>query len=164
MAQVTSLSNAGVSSPQEMPDAPPPVPSTPRRGEILLIEDRADVREGLAQLLELHGFMVTEVADGDHGMRELAAKPHAFALIVLDLLLGETMAGVDFRLRQLIDPHLAAIPTIVITATEVSDEDRAPLRPEGWLEKPFRFDAFLELVKRYVVAEGSGLIASEERP
>ena len=126
------------------------VASASRRGEILLIEDRNEVRQGLAQLLELHGFMVTDVADADHGMRELTAKPHAFALVVLDLLLGDSMGGIDFRLRQLIDPHLAAVPTIVITASEIADEDRAPLHPEGWLEKPFRFDTLLELVKRYV--------------
>ena len=126
------------------------VANTLRRGEILLIEDRNEVRQGLAQLLELHGFMVTEVADADHGMRELAANPQAFALVVLDLLLGDSMGGVDFRRRQLVEPHLAAVPTIVITATELGDDDRTPLRPDGWLEKPFRFDTLLELVKRYV--------------
>ena len=135
--------------------------SVARRGEILLIEDREDVREGLAQLLELHGFMVTEAADGDHGIRELTAQPQAFALVLLDLLLGDSMGGVDFRLRQLGDPQLADVPTIVITATEVAADDRAPLHPEGWLEKPFRFDTLLELVKRYVVAEASGRLAAD---
>jgi len=132
-----------------------------RRGEILLIEDRNEVRQGLAQLLELHGYMVTEVADADRGMRELASQPNAFALVVLDLMLGDSMAGVDFRVRQLLEPHLAAVPTIVITATEMADENRAPLRPDAWLEKPFRFDTLLEQVKRYVVSEGSALIASD---
>jgi len=135
--------------------------SVARRGEILLIEDREDVREGLAQLLELHGFMVTEAADGDRGIRELTAQPQAFALVLLDLLLGDSMGGVDFRLRQLGDPQLAEVPTIVITATEVAADDRAPLHPEGWLEKPFRFDTLLELVKRYVVAEASGRLAAD---
>jgi len=132
-----------------------------RRGEILLIEDRDEVRVGLAQLLELHGFMVTEAADAEHGLRELAAQPQGFALVVLDLLLGDSMDGIEFRRRQLLDPQLAAVPTIVITASEVAADDRVPLRPEGWLEKPFRFDTLLELVKRYVVAEGSGLLAAE---
>jgi CheY-like chemotaxis protein len=135
--------------------------SVARRGEILLIEDREDVREGLAQLLELHGFMVTEAADGDRGIRELTAQPQAFALVLLDLLLGDSMGGVDFRLRQLGDPQLADVPTIVITATEVAADDRAPLHPEGWLEKPFRFETLLELVKRYVVAEASGRLAAD---
>jgi len=137
------------------------VMSVARRGEILLIEDREDVREGLAQLLELHGFMVIEAADGDRGIRELTAQPQAFALVLLDLLLGDSMGGVDFRLRQLGDPQLADVPTIVITATELAADDRAPLHPEGWLEKPFRFDTLLELVKRYVVAEASGRLAAD---
>ena len=135
--------------------------SVARRGEILLIEDRDDVREGLAQLLELHGFMVTEAADGDRGIRELTAQPQAFALVLLDLLLGDSMGGVDFRLRQLGNPQLADVPTIVITATEVAADDRTPLHPEGWLEKPFRFDTLLELVKRYVVAEASGRLTAD---
>jgi len=159
MAQVNDGSD--VVAREDGDNPPPPASSAPRRGEILLIEDRDDVREGLTQLLELHGFMVTDVADGDHGMRELAANPHAFSLVVLDLMLGESLGGVDFRLRQLIDPHLAAVPTIVITATEVKDDARAPLHPDGWLEKPFRFDTLLELVRRYVVPEGSGLLASD---
>ena len=135
--------------------------SVARRGEILLIEDRDDVREGLAQLLELHGFMVTEAADGDRGIRELTAQPQAFALVLLDLLLGDSMGGVAFRLRQLGNPQLADVPTIVITATEVAADDRTPLHPEGWLEKPFRFDTLLELVKRYVVAEASGRLTAD---
>jgi DNA-binding response OmpR family regulator len=125
-----------------------------RHGEILLIEDHSDVREGLAQLLELHGFMVTEAADAEYGMRALAANPHDFALILLDLVLGDSMSGIDFRLRQLINPTLAAVPTIVITATDVADKERASLRAEGWLEKPFHFQTLLQLVERYVVAEG----------
>jgi CheY-like chemotaxis protein len=137
------------------------VMSVARRGEILLIEDREDVREGLAQLLELHGFMVTEAADGDRGIRELTAQPQAFALVLLDLLLGDSMGGVDYRPRQRGEPQLADVPTIVITATEVAADDRAPLHPEGWLEKPFRFDTLLELVKRYVVAEASGRLAAD---
>jgi DNA-binding response OmpR family regulator len=137
--------------------------SVARRGEILLIEDRDDVREGLAQLLELHGFMVIEAADGDGGIRELTAQPQAFALVLLDLLLGDSMGGVDFRLRQLGNPQLADVPTIVITASEVAADDRTPLHPAGWLEKPFRFDTLLELVKRYVVAEGSGLRIADQK-
>ena len=137
------------------------VTSASRRGEILLIEDRDEVREGLAQLLELHGFMVTEVDDAGVGMRELTARPQGFALVLLDLLIGDAMDGVGFRRDQLADPELAAVPTIVITASDIAAPDRVPLHTDGWLEKPFRFDALLELVKRYVVPEGGGLTASE---
>ncbi len=156
MAQVSEATNLGALEPYNHDVASS---ATPRRGEILLIEDCTEVREGLAQLLELHGYMVTEFADGERGMRELVTQPQAFALVILDLMLGESMAGMDFRLQQLLDSQLASVPTIVITASDISLPDRIPLHPQGWLEKPFRFDTLLELVKRYVIAEGSGLFA-----
>jgi DNA-binding response OmpR family regulator len=158
MAQVSTMTNLGALEPYNDDTA---ASATPRRGEILLIEDCTEVREGLAQLLELHGYMVTEFADGERGMHELVTQPQAFALVILDLMLGESMAGMDFRLQQLLDSQLASVPTIVITASDVSPPDRIPLRLEGWLEKPFRFDTLLELVKRYVVSEGSALISDQ---
>ena len=115
MAQSSELANLG-EIPSYSDDVPPPSSGAPRRGEILLIEDCTEVREGLAQLLELHGYMVTEFADGERGMRELTTQPQAFALVILDLMLGESMAGMDFRLQQLLDSQLASVPTIVITA------------------------------------------------
>ncbi len=158
MAQVANLSRLGVDVITPRAEPPLAYPS-PRRGEILLIEDRDDVREGLTQLLELHGYMVTEEPDARHGLRELAAQPHGFALIVLDLQLPGALNGNEFRSRQLSDPQLATIPTIVITASDVGVEERAGLHVDGWLEKPFRFDNLLALVKRYVVPEVPGLLA-----
>jgi DNA-binding response OmpR family regulator len=161
MAQFSELANVGAIAPYS-DDVPPPSAAAPRRGEILLIEDCTEVREGLAQLLELHGYMVTEFADGERGMRELTTQPQAFALVILDLMLGESMAGMEFRVQQLLDSQLASVPTIVITASDISVPDRMPLHPEGWLEKPFRFDTLLELVKRYVIAESSGLLSDRQ--
>ena len=132
-----------------------------RRGEILLIEDRVEVRQGLAQLLEMHGFLVTEAPDGNHAMRELEAQPDGFALVLLDLLLDGAMGGVEFRKKQLANPQLAGVPTIVITASDIAPNERARLKAVGWLEKPFRFDVLLELVKRHVVSEGSGLLTAD---
>ena len=158
MDQVANLSQLGVDALASRDEAPLAYPS-PRRGEILLIEDRADVREGLAQLLELHGYMVIEEQDARHGLRELAVQPHGFALIILDLQLPGALNGNEFRSRQLADPQLATIPTIVITASDVGVEERAGLHVDGWLEKPFRFDNLLVLVKRYVVPEVPGFLA-----
>ena len=158
MARVAHIANLGAEEPYD--DAS--LQAAPRRGEILLIEDCTEVREGLAQLLELHGYMVSEFADAERGMRELETQPRAFALVILDLMLGDSMGGTDFRLRQLLDEQLASVPTIVITASDVAPPDRLPLHPQGWLEKPFRFDTLLELVKQYVIAEASGLLSDAQ--
>jgi CheY-like chemotaxis protein len=125
-----------------------------RRGNILLVEDRDDVRLGLAQLLSLHGYDVVDAPDGERALQRLVADPDAFALIVLDLLLPGEISGTDLRERQLADARLRPIPTIVITATEVDPDERQPLRPAGWLEKPFRFEDLLGLIQQYVLPEG----------
>ena len=137
----------------------PKVSPVRRRGAILVIEDREDVRQGLAQLLELHGFLVADACDGEDAVRQLTSDPEGFALILLDLMLPGAVSGGDFRSRQLADPTLAAVPTIVVTASDLDQRERVLLRPDGWLDKPFRFDDLLELVKRYVVSEGSALQA-----
>lgn len=131
----------------------------PRRGAVLVVEDRDDVRQGMAQLLELHGFLVSDARDGDEALRQLTSEPDGFALILLDLVLPGGISGRDVRTRQLADPILAGVPTIVVTASDPGEGERVELRADGWLEKPFPFDALLHLVKRYVVSEGSALQA-----
>jgi CheY-like chemotaxis protein len=131
--------------------------SPARRGTILVVEDREDVRQGLAQLLELHGFLVADARSGEDALEQLTSDPEGFALILLDLALPGRLSGRDLRRRQLADSTLAAVPTIVVTATDLDHRERLSLRPDAWLDKPFRFDDLLELVKRYVVSEGSAL-------
>jgi CheY-like chemotaxis protein len=132
-----------------------------RRGRILVVEDRDDVRLGLAQLLVLHGYLVADAPDGEQALQQLAAEPGAFALIVLDLLLPGSISGTDLRERQLADAMLCPIPTIVITASEPAWHERQPLRPDAWLDKPFRFDDLLGLIQQYVVPENPTLAAAE---
>ena len=134
-------------------------PEAPRRGAILVIEDRDDVRQGVAQLLELHGFLVADASDGEDALQQLTSDPEGFALILLDLMLPGRVSGRDIRARQLADPILARVPTIVVSASDLDQPTRVGLMPDAWLDKPFRFDDLLELVKRYVVSEGSALQA-----
>jgi DNA-binding response OmpR family regulator len=126
---------------------------TARRGCILLVEDRDDVRQGLAQLLEFSGFLVEEARDGATALAHLEAEGADIALVVLDLTLPGSISGRDIRGRMLADPIYAEIPTIIVTASEIDAPGRAGLCPSAWLEKPFRFDQLLDLVKRFVVSE-----------
>lgn len=125
-----------------------------KRGAILVVEDRDDVRQGLAQLLELHGFLVADARDGEDALQQLTSDPEGFALVLLDLVLPGAISGRDIRDRQLSDPVLATVPTIIVTASDIDQRERVGMRPDAWLDKPFRFDDLLELVKRYVVSEG----------
>ena len=133
-----------------------------KRGTILVVEDRDDVRQGLAQLLELHGFLVADASTGEEALKQLTDDPDGFALVLLDLMLPGAVSGRDLRLRQMDDPRLATIPTVVVTASDINQRERLGLQPDAWLDKPYRFDDLLELVKRYVKSEGSVLQAASE--
>lgn len=133
---------------------------TTKRGAILVIEDRDDVRQGLAQLLELHGYLVADASTGEEALEQLTSDPKGYALILLDLMLPGAISGRDVRLRQIADPLLRAIPTIVVSAADIGHRERVGLDPDAWLDKPYRFDDLMELIRRYVVSEGGALQAS----
>ncbi len=135
--------------------------TTMKRGAILVIEDRDDVRQGLAQLLELHGYLVADASTGEEALKQLTADPEGYALVLLDLMLPGAISGRDVRLRQLSDPQLRTVPTIVVSAADVNHRERLGLDPDAWLDKPYRFDDLMELIKRYVVSEGSARHASD---
>jgi CheY-like chemotaxis protein len=133
-----------------------------KRGTILVVEDRDDVRQGLAQLLELHGFLVADARTGEEALQQLMSDPEGYALILLDLMLPGAVSGREVRLRQMRHPLLAPVPTVVVSASDVDHSERVGLHPDAWLDKPYRFDDLLQLVKRYVVSEGSSLQASPD--
>jgi CheY-like chemotaxis protein len=135
-------------------DPLPAVERPPRRGAILVVEDRDDVRQGMAQLLELHGFVVVDAAGGEQALDHLRTDPRGFALMLLDLRMPGGLNGSDVREQQLTTPELADIPTVVVSATEADGEARAQLRVDAWIEKPFRFDDLLAVVKQYVTPNG----------
>jgi CheY-like chemotaxis protein len=122
------------------------------------------VRQGLAQLLELHGFLVADARTGEEALEQLTSDPGGYALILLDLMLPGAISGRGVRLRQMADPRLSTIPTIVVSAADMDHRERVGLQPDAWLDKPYRFDDLLELVKRYVVSEGSVLQAAASEP
>ncbi len=125
---------------------------------MLVVEDRYDVRQGMAQLLEMHGFVVVDAADGEQALAHLHCDPPGFALILLDLMMPGPVGGCEFRARQLEIPELAPIPTVVVSATEPDVAGRAQLHPDAWVEKPFRFDELLAIVKQYVTPEAGAMI------
>ena len=112
----------------------------------------------MAQLLELHGFLVVDASGGHQALEHLRTDPRGFAAILLDLMMPGAINGCEFRSQQLAAPELACIPTIVVTATDMNSELAAQLSADAWVEKPFRFDQLLAIVKQYVTPEAGALI------
>ena len=56
------------------------------KGDVLLVEDNAEIREGLREVLEMEGFAVREAPDGAVALEMLRAGPTP-ALVLLDLMM-----------------------------------------------------------------------------
>jgi CheY-like chemotaxis protein len=93
---------------------------------ILIVEDDDLLRESIAAALRGEGHAPIQAIDGLDAWQQLHEGPELPDVIVLDLLLPR-MNGQTFRARQLAKPHLAAIPTIVLTVHIVEPQLRAEL-------------------------------------
>jgi signal transduction histidine kinase/CheY-like chemotaxis protein len=94
---------------------------------ILVIDDDEDTRSVIRQTLERAGWSVAQAEHGRRGLERVAERHPD--VIVLDLMMPE-MNGFDFldTLRQ--KPEWRGIPVLVLTAMELTDEDRRRLNGE----------------------------------
>ena len=93
----------------------------PAAGRVLLVDDDEMVRRGVRQALEPIGWKVTEAEDGQVAVELLtAARPD---VIILDLMMPK-MDGFEFLDQLRGRPDWQDIPVVVITAKDLTDEDR----------------------------------------
>jgi PAS domain S-box-containing protein len=100
----------------------------------LVVDDEADARDVLKSLLEREKWVVLEAANGREALERIEAqKP---SLILLDLVMPE-MDGFEFSIVLRRNPDWREIPVVVLTAKDLTAEDRARLngRVERILEK-----------------------------
>ena len=101
---------------------------------VLLVEDDKPTREMMARTLEKSDWTVSEAGNGREALDQLAQqKPR---LILLDLMMP-VMDGFDFLLEMRANAEWQDIPVIVLTAKDLTDEDRRMLsgRVEQIVEK-----------------------------
>jgi CheY-like chemotaxis protein len=110
-------------------------------GRILIADDDADLRESLRLLLELNGHSVDEARNGREALRQLEG-PSPPCVIVLDLMMP-VMDGWQFRRQQLLDPGLASIPVVVISAVPAHMQRTGELAATRIFSKPFDYDELL---------------------
>jgi CheY-like chemotaxis protein len=122
------------------------MPAQADAADVLIVDDDRDIREALAELLELEGYRTSTAADGADALAQLRGAARPPRLILLDLMMPR-MGGAEFLAERRHDPALAAIPVAVLTAarTEVVPVDAAaPL-----LLKPIDLPALFALVARH---------------
>lgn len=130
--------------------APAELSQAPKSGGILLVEDDADCREVLHEVLEQEGYRVMSAASAAEARSVLAnIRP---ALVFLDIhLQDEDGRSVLRYIRE--SPALQDVPVFVISgATDLGAiaSGRGPDRIEGFLEKPIQLPRLLDTVASVV--------------
>jgi two-component system, sensor histidine kinase and response regulator len=113
--------------------------------KILVIEDEADLREILVEILDLEGFETIAAANGTIGVE--LAKTTLPDLIICDVMMPE-LDGYEVlsQLRQISSTTM--IPFIFLTAKGTSEDFRVGMRlgADDYLTKPFRHAELVEAI------------------
>ena len=125
-----------------------------QRKRILVVDDEADMRTFLANLLESGGFEPILACDGDEGL--VKAKRECPAVIILDLMIAK--GGIIQLYSHLIDDEeLQKIPVIMLSTVDektfqhyqmmqAGGQPEGVRKPEAYLEKPPETEELLTLL------------------
>ena len=109
---------------------------------VLVVDDDPQIRACLGEVLEDSGYAVRTAAHGGAALSLLQDwRPN---LILLDLQMP-TVDGWAFRRAQLAQESWADIPVVVMSAGYSAHHEATTLAAAAGLEKPFDFDALLEI-------------------
>ena len=86
----------------------------PETKSILVVDDDADIRHSLTEILVDEGYAALTAGNGSEALSLIRAN-HPPSLIVLDLMMP-IMDGYEFLAEQQRDGELAHIPVVVVTA------------------------------------------------
>ena len=134
---------------------------------VLLVEDDADIRETVCEVLEELGFSVDAQHNGKTALDWLlSSESNLPDVIVLDLLMP-VMNGRAFLAALRKEPRLAKLPVVVSTAARLLDESKPLPVGRAAVRKPYEIDELLQAIETVIAAppsEGdpSGIFAVDD--
>jgi CheY-like chemotaxis protein len=115
---------------------------------VMIVEDDADVRDALVEVLEDNLYATLCAANGEEALEKARAARVKPCVILLDIMMP-IMDGWTFRANQLEDAELRSIPTGVITAHGNARDEADKMAADAWLKKPIRLDTLVSTVRRF---------------
>jgi len=116
-----------------------------KRCLVAIVEDDAEFRNMLRELLEEEHYRVIAVANGAEALATLrgGAMPN---VILLDVSMP-VMDGFDFLRHRNDDPQLSAVPVVLVTNAKPHERPTAGVNDV--VRKPIDIDEILFAIKRY---------------
>src|SRR6266478_2487319 len=115
----------------------------PDKQSIAVIEDDIPALDALTELLETNGYQVRQAHNGQEALEAIKSSEPP-ALILLDLSMP-VMDGWEFMRRQRLEPSIAHIPVVVITALVSA----VPAGAKALISKPINVNRLMRLVQKY---------------
>ena len=130
---------------------------------ILIIDDEAQVRDMLRQLLNREGYEAVEACDGREGVQCFQAA--SMDVIILDMLLPEQNGLEVIRALREVDP---AVPIIAISGYDQTGlldffRDAEAFGAQRTLQKPFHLQELLKAVRDLTQGKEEGAHAAPQR-
>ena len=117
------------------------------QGTVLLIDDEETVRAVARVMLQRMGFSVITAVDGADGLNKYAAHQQDISLVVMDMTMPHLNGEQTFRELRKINPEVIVILTSGYSEhsamSQFSGKGLA-----GFIQKPFRFDDLMTLVRQ----------------
>lgn len=117
------------------------------RPRLMVVDDDSDIRDSLADVLGDEGYDVTLAKDGADALQKLRTGPLP-GLILLDWMMPEC-DGATFRAQQKLDPTIAAVPVVLLTADANTQRKMAELDAVAYLTKPVDLVRLLGVLQQH---------------
>jgi CheY-like chemotaxis protein len=115
---------------------------------LLVVDDDADLREALEEVLRDAGFEVRGAINGRHALEVLGAMPVLPGLILLDMMMP-VLDGGGFARTMRQAPEWRDIPVLVFSASANARQVAEEIGACGHLRKPVDVDTLVEAVHRH---------------
>lgn len=127
---------------------------------VLVVEDQEDVRENVAELLELSNYDVLSASNGKEGVKLALSSPPD--IIVCDIMMPE-MDGYEVLYLLSRNPSTASVPFIFLTAKAEKSDFRKGMNmgADDYITKPFEEMELLGAIERRIQRHEE-LISSSE--
>jgi len=126
---------------------------------LLLVEDDAELRSSLGDLLRGDGYHVVDASNGLEAL-DCLQKGITPDLILLDLMMP-VKDGWQFRIEQKRDPEFASIPVLVLSADD--SPKAAVIDAAAYVKKPFDYTTLQTTIERVIEERRLAHLAGDDQ-
>lgn len=133
-------------------------PRDPNGSRILIVEDNADLRRVLTEILQFEGFEVFSASSGESALQLLETSPTVPQLIMTDILM-DGMDGCAFLSAVRADTRWRTVPVIFLSGQKALRDvcGETGLTPDGYVEKPFGIAELVQTIRKTIGGRAAGV-------